>query len=109
VSLFPAISYVQQRFKKRFILIDSPRRHSDQLAAVADQHLHSRKHYFAQCQLPDPVEYSGTRGRVKRIHCPPSWYSAEVAGSLSEPDDDGVVYCLSCGQARPPLLADGTA
>lgn len=97
-DLLPAVSYVQARFGKRFILIDPPRRHSDELATIANQHLHSRKHYFGQSQLPDPVEYTTRRGRVKRIHRPASWLTAQVAESVSAPDDDGVVHCLSCGQ-----------
>jgi uncharacterized LabA/DUF88 family protein len=72
-DLIPAIDYVRQRFGKRFILLDPPRRHSDELAEIADIHLHSREHWLRQCQLPDPVEYTTRKGRIRRIHRPESW------------------------------------
>jgi NYN domain len=100
-DVVPAVRYVKQRFGKAFFLLDPPRRHCDELAELADHLLHSRKQYFRDAQLPDPVEYPGRKGQVKRIHRPPSWASHKAASSLSEPDDDGVVYCLSCQRALP--------
>lgn len=116
-DLTPAIRHVQNQFHKKFILLDPPRRHSGELASLADQRLRSRRPWFHQCQLPDPVEYLTRRGRTRRIHRPPSWATNEVTSSISEPDDDGVLSCLTCGQVLgpkdseqsrvAPLLPDG--
>lgn len=97
-DLIPAVSYVQRRFRKRFLLIDPPRRHSDELAEIADAHLHSREYYYRQSQLPDPVEYVTKKGRTRRIHRPPSWSTSATAPPFSEPDDEGVVHCVVCCQ-----------
>ncbi|HEY7068758.1 MAG TPA: NYN domain-containing protein [Acidimicrobiales bacterium] len=101
-DLVPAVSLVQERFARRFILIDPPRRHSDELAAMADIHLHARETYYRQSQLPDPVEYTTRTGKVRTIARPRSWLTSEGAPSTSRPDDDGVTRCLSCLQ---PIVA----
>jgi hypothetical protein len=100
-DLVPAVRYVQERFEKRFFLIDPPRRHSDELSEIADLRLRSREQFFRQSQLPDPVEYATPRGQTKRIHRPASWGTSEVADAWSEPDDAGIVYCLSCHRPWP--------
>jgi uncharacterized LabA/DUF88 family protein len=105
-DLIPAVNYVQERFKKRFFLIDPPRRHSDELAEIADGHLRSNKQFFRQSQLPDPVEYVTRRGKTKRIHKPASWADAGVAEPWSDPDEDGLVFCLTCNQPWPVSESD---
>jgi hypothetical protein len=107
--MVPAAAFVQKRFGKRFILIDPPRRHSEDLTAIADLPLHSRRHYFAQCLLPDPVVLTTRKGRERRIHCPPSWYATSVTAATETPgpDADGVIHCLSCGQPVPAAGVPG--
>lgn len=72
-DIIGAVEMIQQRHGRRVVLIDPPRRHSDELAALADSHLHITKSRLGQCQLPDPVEYPNRRGKVQRLHCPESW------------------------------------
>lgn len=72
-DLVPAVSLVKQRFGKTFVLIDPPRRHSDELAILADHHWHFLRSHLNQCQLPNPVEYQSRRGKTKRIYRPDSW------------------------------------
>jgi uncharacterized LabA/DUF88 family protein len=72
-DLVPAVEYVQRRFSKRFVVIDPPRRHSTELAEIADVHLHFQRRQLNQCQLPNPVEYRPRKNRVRRIHRPQGW------------------------------------
>lgn len=97
-DLIPAITYVRETFGKRFLLIDPPRRHDGTLRQIADQHLHSRKDFYRQSQLPDPVEYRTRGGKIKRIHRPPSWSRRSPSASLGV--EEGNSYCVTC---RLPL------
>jgi hypothetical protein len=92
---------VQQRFEKWFILIDPPRRHSDELAQIADQHLHSREYYYRQSQLPDPVEYVTRKGRMRRIHRPSMWSTGDTASHYVNPNGDGALHCVACDRPLP--------
>jgi hypothetical protein len=102
-DLIPAISYVKERFGKRFMLVDPPRRHDGTLRALADLHLHSRKDFYRQSQLPDPVEYRTRRGRTKRIHRPPSW-SRTLRSADPMSIEAGNSYCVTC---RLPVSDNG--
>jgi uncharacterized LabA/DUF88 family protein len=97
-DLAPAVTLSQERFRKGFILLDPPRRHSDDLAALADVHVHSRQSYLAQSQLPDPFVYTTRRGAARRIACPPTWRTNARTPTTTEPDGDGVAHCLTCHQ-----------
>lgn len=72
-DIFTAVEMVQQRHGRKVTLVDPPKRHSSELAGLADHHLHITRAWLNQSQLPDPVEYSNRRGKVQRIHCPESW------------------------------------
>lgn len=72
-DLVPAIEYVKERFAKNMLLVDPPRRHSDDLLALSDHpRLRISEQLLAECQLPDPVERVKD-GRVKRYYRPPLW------------------------------------
>lgn len=72
-DLVPAVAFIKERFGKRFVLIDPPRRHSDELAAIVDHHWHFTESHLRQSQLPDPVEYLNRRRKVRRIYRPGDW------------------------------------
>lgn len=71
-DLAPAVRLVQERRNRTVVLIDPPRRHSDELEGVADRHWHFSEAHMRQSQLPNPVEHE-RRGRVKRIYRPDGW------------------------------------
>ncbi|MST31629.1 NYN domain-containing protein [Acidimicrobiaceae bacterium USS-CC1] len=72
-DLLPALTAVTARFARRFVLIDPPRRHSDELAKLADAHLHVPENWLRQCQLPDPVEYLNRKSKVRHVYKPDGW------------------------------------
>lgn len=72
-DLEPAVKFVVDRCGKSLTLIDPPRRHSSDLAALADAHLHVNVSLLRQCQLPNPVVFQNRRGKVRRIHRPEKW------------------------------------
>lgn len=100
-DLVPAAEYVKRRLGKWFILVDPPRRHSDDLADLADQHLHSREHFYRQSQLPDPVEHPTPRGRIARIHRPPLWTTRDPGDASAAVDDGEIDLCFRCRQPLP--------
>jgi uncharacterized LabA/DUF88 family protein len=71
-DLSPAVRRVRERFGIQVILIDPPRRHSSELASLADAHLHISEQRIRQSQLPDPVERKASRGTSK-VHRPSGW------------------------------------
>ena len=71
-DLIPAVRVVQ-RLGKRVVLIDPPKRHSDELAALADHHWHFIESHLRQCQLPNPVVYETKKHRVRRLYRPDAW------------------------------------
>lgn len=76
-DLVPAVELVQRELGKRVVLIDPPRRHSDELAALADCHWHFAPKHMKAAQLPNPVEHFNTRGKLQRIYCPDGWMPTE--------------------------------
>lgn len=74
-DLVPAVEHIRCRFQTHVTLVDPPRRHSDELRAVADRHLYLASSTFNQAQLPNPVERAARGGRVRRHYRPPEWGS----------------------------------
>jgi hypothetical protein len=72
-DLVPAVEHIQQRHGREVILVDPPRRHSDELAEIADSHLHVPRSWLSTAQLPSPVELEKSRNRVKRYYRPAEW------------------------------------
>lgn len=71
-DLVPAADHLIRRHGKRMILIDPPRRHSDELAELAHAHLRVSSSRLNQSQLPDPVEIPKRKG-TRRIYKPDTW------------------------------------
>ncbi len=71
-DMLPAIRVAKERFGKRVILIDLPRRRSDALAAISDVHLHVSRQALAQSQLPNPVVWT-RKGKHREVWMPPTW------------------------------------
>lgn len=71
-DLIPAVRHVKDRHHKIIRLVDPPHRHSDELADLADDHLHITETAIRSSQLPNPVTYAKGR-RTKAIHRPDEW------------------------------------
>lgn len=71
-DMLPAIRIAKERFGKRLILIDPPRRHSDALAAVSDQHLHVSRQALTKSLLPNPVVWT-RKSKQHEVWMPPTW------------------------------------
>ena len=74
-DLVPAVEFLKYEHGRRIILVDPPRRHSDDLAKLADARLHLTSSDLNQSQLPNPVEFQNRRNKTKRLHAPPDWTS----------------------------------
>lgn len=72
-DLLAAVDHVRARVAKRIVLLDPPKRHSNDLAARVDAHLHIPRHMLHQSQLPNPVEYETRRGKPRRLYRPDEW------------------------------------
>lgn len=72
-DLVPAVTFIRERFGTRVVLIDPPKRHSDDLAALADRHWHFSRTHIASSQLPNPVEHEYRPGRWRRYYMPDEW------------------------------------
>ncbi len=72
-DLVPAVAFAKERFGTKFVLIDPPRRHSNELADLVDHHWHFTENQLRGCQLPNPVEHLNRRGKTKRIYRPEGW------------------------------------
>jgi uncharacterized LabA/DUF88 family protein len=71
-DLAPAVAHVRA-MGTRVVLIDPPRRHSTELAAIADCHWHVSRAHMSGAQLPNPVVAISQNGRVRRLHRPDGW------------------------------------
>jgi uncharacterized LabA/DUF88 family protein len=71
-DLVPAVEHVQAR-GVGIALIDPPRRHSAELAALADRHWHISRAQMNGALLPDTVEHRARNGKVRRYHRPDEW------------------------------------
>jgi uncharacterized LabA/DUF88 family protein len=72
-DLVPAVQHIKERWGKRVILIDPPRRHSDDLAKNTDGHWYFARRDLNQCQLPDSIEYRTSRRKLRRYERPEDW------------------------------------
>ena len=72
-DLVPAVDFIRRRHGKWIFLVDPPRRHSADLAAISDQHIYVQRRQLRDCQLPNPVEYNSKKGKPMRIHAPEGW------------------------------------
>ncbi len=72
-DLVPAAEFVIERHHKPMVLIDPPRRHSDELASLSSSHLHITSSWLSASQLPDPLEWQPRPGRTRQIYRPEEW------------------------------------
>lgn len=89
-DLVPAAKVVVGRLVKALVLLDPPRRHCNELVELAHAHLHVGKSWMARAQLPNPVEFTNTRGKVKRLWRPDGWDAdAVLEGGGLKPHQHG--------------------
>jgi hypothetical protein len=72
-DLIPALLYVRKKFGTQIVVMDPPRRHSDELVELQERPWFMNRRDLAQCQLPTPVEYRTRRNRLRTYERPPEW------------------------------------